>query len=156
MPSATSSVTVHIFGIYHSTNMTTTLQIQVKSQHSKWAYRPNISACMLKYNQLKYKRHVIAKYMLKTNMPTTLGIYAKYDNYFWACIENVHSNLPNMKSMQSTMWQAVLCTFDRSLNKYGCQIANMLNCMNATCRTHISSHNSNIYLHIQTVAKVWI
>ena len=53
--------------------------------------------------------HVIVKYVLEINVPTKLGLYAKYlTDLFGRCI---HIYVPNMKSMQSTMRQWALYTY---------------------------------------------
>ena len=54
------------------------------NQHIKWLYGPNILLMCAKTQPTAINTsHVIAKYVLETNMPIKLGIYTKYliDSY---------------------------------------------------------------------------
>ena len=85
--------------------------------------------------------HVIAKHMLETNMPTNLGIYAKYliymeDVYAYMSYIWSHCNQPCDNGHCTHIWHI-------SLNKYGCHIAHICSSallLQCTLRPVISTH----------------
>ena len=68
-----------------------------------------------------FTTHVIAKYVPETDMPTKLGIYAKYLNGIYGrCICTTYKVTAINHATRNT-----LHVYDISLNKYGFHIANV-------------------------------
>ena len=68
------------------------------NQPNEWAYRPNILHIHSKTQLIAiHSCHVIAKYVLETNIPSKSGIYAKYlIDVYGRCI-----HVPHGESLQS-------------------------------------------------------
>ena len=90
-----------------------TLHMWVTQPMYSWGYRPNIfHICAKTQPTTIHTSHIIAKYVLETNMPTRLGIYAIYAKYLKDLSERcIHLYEQFMKSLQSTIWQWALYAY---------------------------------------------
>ena len=92
--------------------------------------------------QNEHTSHVIVKYVLETNMPTKLGIYANY-------LIDIYRRLYTCATYEViaiTMWQWPLHTYLTYItNKYGCHIAHIC----TTALLLYCTHRSHIITHTQ-------
>ena len=135
-----ANVTVHIFDMYHSTNMAATLQYKSHSHYDKWHKDPT---CFV-YACLHYQHNIyfmLLPNVLETNMLTKYVIYAKY-------FMGLHGKCIHIGHILSQCFQPCeteQCTHISyiSLNKYGCHIANIAH------TTHmLHGHIDPTFLHM--------
>ena len=86
--------------------------------------------------------HLIAKYLQKRNMPAKLNIYGTYNKYLIdLCKRFICIYVPNMKSMQSTMWQWELYTYLKYITEQ-ILFPHCIYMLHCTTASHLYTYNS--------------